>query len=84
LHKEIVSKVSDELMKLKKPLPYGKQLQIETLLGVPDPGIAVGALIPPSAAPKPQGFGHPPSGAPKRQLKGPAEAAALTGSKSFH
>lgn len=79
--KEIREKLRLELAGLKKPLPYARKLQIETLMGTQDEGAYVGQIleqaVEPSAAP---GGGGGKVGAPKRALN-VANTSALTGAK---
>ena len=82
-YEQITEQTREQLAALKKPLPRARQLQLETLLGVPDQGSQVSALLG-QAGPSSQQLpphGRPGStGAPKRQLK-VAGAIGLQGSK---
>lgn len=77
---QVQTGMRNELATLKKPLPYARQLQIETLLGVPDEGQAVGQILQQAIGPTspPMGGHRGQMGAPKRQLK-IAGANALVG-----
>lgn len=80
---EMTTAVREKLTTLKKPLPYARQLQIETLLGVPDEGSAVGQILAQAISPAPSSpmpGPHGKTGAPPRQLKGVVDTVSLPGS----
>ncbi len=70
LLEQVRTTMKERLGELKKPLPYAQRLQAELLLGLPDPGSAVGQLLDsapaPAQQPTPPGSGK--VGAPKRAL----------------
>jgi hypothetical protein len=76
---EIVQKTRAELAGLRKPLPFDRKMQIETLLGAKDEGALVGQILEQSVAPPTPIGGQPGAGtgAPKRAIKGISEATML-------
>lgn len=80
---QMTAAVREKLTMLKKPLPYARQLQLETLLGVPDEGSAVGQILAQAISPAPSSpmpGTHGKTGAPPRQLKGIVDTVSLPGS----